>query len=170
LTARLTGLEWVHSDRAEDNPELQIEGFAWRRAGVARGSRVTSVQLTRDAADEDGPARIVEARLRPVSSAAYNDFSRYADEDRSGSGFVAVVDSGALVPVGDPDEPIQVQWRVTITVTDIHGEVTGGFSQRDETATPGRNNSCPIGGGCLAQTGWGKRGLRVTVARRALSA
>lgn len=165
LTARLTTVCWQHVDGAV---RLQITGFAWRRAGQARGSEVTAVSLR-------SGSRAVEAALEPISSDSFNDFSRYRDRDRAGAGFRATVDAADLLPTGDRDRVTELTWTVTLTVGDVDGEVTDTFSQRDEGGSAGQFNSCDVGAGCLALASWEKPGpasggLTVTVSRRHVQA
>ena len=162
ITSRLLAVSWQPT--ADGIRPLRIEGAAWRRYGTQPDSRVTAVELI-------GDGDPIPLAIEQVDSPAFNDISQNPAQDRSSSGFVATLDPSTLSSTVDPDAVFERQWRFKITVEDAAGQASGRFQHRDEAGSAGQLHSSDAGASCLAQPGWdNKRGLLLTVARRALIA
>ncbi|WP_157683799.1 CDP-glycerol glycerophosphotransferase family protein [Microlunatus soli] len=162
VTGWLLGAGWERP-AADGSRRLRIDGAGWRTEGKGADSQVISVTLV---SDDD----TVELMVQPVKSAAYNDRSESTDKDRTGSGFVALLDPRLLTEREGPGIFFR-KWQLQIAVEDRDGRVEGPLLQRDENTSAGHLHTADAGDGCLILPSWDDdQGLVLTVARRALTA
>ncbi|QDP96888.1 CDP-glycerol glycerophosphotransferase family protein [Microlunatus elymi] len=165
LTSRLLRVCWAEPDYAGVR-RLVLEGAAWRRGDTLNGTRVIGVRLVRGDNSYELP-------VEPLCSAAFNDFSKSPMQDRTHSGFRAVIDLIQLVPAELRDDASSVfehTWQVQLVVRDEAGDVTDRLRDRDDGGSAGQLNAGFLGRGLLARPTWSKgRGLSIVVSRRAFS-